>query len=132
MTDYSNIMAALGKNNQLSVQEQNANFDAYRKLTDNGVSIPKLLEKIDSMEKRMSEIEKPKENPLDAELFAVMESAVKDDRAVIDAKHKLQSEKTRVISELCVKDERYRGALDEYRRAVNQAYVQYKEIKTSD
>ena len=129
MADYSNILNALGKTNQLSAQQMTENFDAYRKLTDNGVSIPDLLKRLDAMEKKLSEIEKPRENPIDAELFGVMEQAVKEDPAVVNARCILQNERSRVISELCIRDDGYRKAYDEYRRMVNAAYVSQKEPK---
>ena len=124
---YENIMRAVNGGNQLTTAQQSENYSTFSELMKQGVYLPDLLKKIDSMEKRMAEIEKPKENPIDAELFAVMEQAVKDDPEVMGTKRTLQSEKTRVISELCIKDEQYRKAFDSYRRAVNSAYVSQKE-----
>lgn len=128
---YDNILKAVSGGNQLTNQQKADNYSAFNELMNNGVYIPELLQKMKQLEDRMNAIEKPKENPLDAELFTVMEQAVKDDPAVMNAKRALQNEKTRVISELCIKDDKYRSAFDDYRRAVNQAYVQNKEVKAT-
>lgn len=126
---YENIKNAInpGSGKGLSTQQQAENYDLFGKLMKEGVYLPDLIKKVDSLEAKINDLEKPKVNPMDAELFAVMEASVKDDPAVIDAKRKLQNEKTRVISELCMKDEAYRRSFDEYRRTVNQAYVSSKE-----
>lgn len=127
MADYSNILNALGKSGQLSAQQVNENFDAYRKLTDNGVSIPDLLKKIQALEQKVETLEKPVEEELDAHLFSVMESSVRDDLLVNEAKRALQDEKTRVISRLCMEDEEYRKAFQRYRQIVNKQYVSLRE-----
>lgn len=56
-----------------------------------------------------------------------MEQAVKDDPAVKDAKHRMSEEKTRVLTEICMRDDAFRLASDEYRRAVNRAYIESKD-----
>ena len=43
----------------------------------------------------------------------------------------MTDEKSRVISEYCMKDDKFREAADAYRREVNRAYIQQKE-QTSD
>lgn len=128
MTDYTNILNALGKSaSTLTIQQQNANFDAYRKLTDNGVSIPDLLEKLKTLEEKVDKLEKPKEETLDSHLFEVMANSVKDDPLVIEAKKVLQAEKTRVITELCIADEGYRKAFQRFKQIVNQQYIGARE-----
>lgn len=126
---YDNIIKAVSGGNSLTPAQQSDNYKAFSEMMNNGIYIPELLQKMKQLEERVDNIEKPKENPIDAELFAVMEQAVKEDQAVISAKRTLQSEKTRVISELCIKDDGYRKAFDDYRRAVNSAYVAQKEPK---
>ena len=64
---------------------------------------------------------------IDEDLFAVMESSVKDDPAVVEAKRKVAEEKTRVIAELCAKDAGFMAARDEYRRTVHRIYISKKE-----
>ena len=49
--------------------------------------------------------------------------------AVVEARRRLQDEKTRIISDMCMADESYRKLYDEYRTAVNSAYVREKEGK---
>ena len=129
MGQYDNILKAVGGGSQLTTAQQSDNYSTFSEMMKQGVYLPDLLKRLDAMEKKLSEIEKPKENPIDAELFGVMEQAVKDDQAVVNAKRVLQNERSRVISELCVRDDGYRKAYDEYRRAVNAAYVAQKEPK---
>ena len=125
---YDNILRAVGNTaNALSTQQQSDNYEMFNKLMRDNIYLPDLLKKIDDLEKKVGEMERPKENPIDAELFGVMEQAVKDDASVVNAKRILQNEKTRVISELCIRDEAYRKAFDEYRRAVNAAYVNMRQ-----
>lgn len=117
----------------MSNQQKAENYTAFNELMNNGVYLPDLLKKIQSLEEKVEAMDRPKENPIDAELFGVMEQAVKEDPAVADARRRLQVAKTRVISELCIKDEEYRKLFDEYRRKVNAAYVQSREeIKGSE
>ena len=127
MGQYDNILKAVGGGNQLTTAQQSDNYSTFSEMMKQGVYLPDLLKRLDAMEKKLSEIEKPKENPIDAELFGVMEQAVKDDPGVVNAKRVLQNERSRVISELCVRDDGYRKAYDEYRRTVNAAYVGLKQ-----
>ncbi len=125
---YENIQKALGgSGNVLSTQQQAENYDLFGKMMKEGVYLPDLIKKIDGLEKKVEDLSKPKESPMDAQLFSVMEQAVRDDPSVIDIKRKLQNEKTRIIGELCMQDESYRKLFGEYRTAVNAAYVAKKE-----
>ena len=126
---YENILKAMKPGEGLTVQQQSDNYKAFSELMKEGVYIPDLLKKIDTMEKRIEALDKPKESVLDAELFSVMENSVKEDPSVLEAKAALQSAKTRVISELCMRDEQYRQLFEDYRRKVNTAYVSKKESK---
>lgn len=124
---YDNIRAAINSGKGLTAQQQAENYDLFGKMMKEGVYLPELVKKIDALEAEIKEIKKPKESPMDAQLFAVMEQAVRDDPEVQNAKRKLQDEKTRIISELCMADENYRQLFDSYRTAVNAAYVGKKE-----
>lgn len=125
---YDNILKAVnGSGNGLTTQQKADNYNTFTKLMEEGVYLPDLIKKIDALEKKVDSMNVPKDNPLDAEIFAVMESAVKDDAKVIEAKTQLQAEKTRIISELCMSHESYRTLFDEYRRQVNGAYIARKE-----
>lgn len=94
-----------------------------------GVSLADLVKKIDALETEVQSLKKPKPSAMDAQLFYVMEQAVKGDTAVVEARRRLQDEKTRIISDMCMADESYRKLYDEYRTAVNSAYVREKEGK---
>lgn len=132
---YSNILKAIGNNgNTLSTQQQADNYSAFSKMMSDGIYIPDLIKKIDSLEAKVKSLEEngQKPTPMDLDLFAVMESAVKDDPDVKNARKRMADEKSRVISEMCMKDEAYRRSADEFRRAVNTAYVRTKEEQAKD
>lgn len=126
---YENIIKAVNNpGNGLSVQQKADNYSTFSKLMEENVYLPDLIKKIDALEKKVDTMSAPKENALDAEIFAVMESTVKDDPSVAEAKSILQSNKTRIISELCMRDEGYRNAYEEYRRRVNASYIAKREL----
>jgi len=130
---YDNIMNAINKPGEgLTTKQQADNYDIFGKMMKEGVYIPDLLKKIDNLESEVKDLKKPKESPMDAQLFSVMEQAVRDDPEVVTAKRRLQDEKTRIISELCMADSNYRALFDSYRTAVNAAYVNKREIKNTD
>ena len=132
MTDYSNILQAIngmgnGQNNSMTdITRRNENYKLVDQLNNEGISLKDLLGQIDDLKKKVEGMEKPAQ-VIDEDLFAVMESSVKDDPAVVEAKRKVSEEKTRVIAELCAKDPKFMAARDEYRRAVNRAYVAKRE-----
>ena len=121
-------MKAIGNSGEgLSSSQKADNYELFGKMMKEGVYLPDLVKKIDALESKINDLEKLKENPIDAQLFSVMESAVKDDPSVADAKRRLQSEKTRIISEMCIRDDAYRRAFEEYKRVVNAKYIEQKE-----
>ena len=126
--DYSNIIQAInGQNNSMEdLNRRNENFKLVDQLNQEGVSLKDALGQIEALKKEIEGLKKPSK-AVDEDLFLVMESAVKDDPTVVEAKRKVSEEKSRVIAELCAKDPRFMAARDEYRRAVNQAYVRSKE-----
>ena len=136
MTDYSNILQAIngmnnGQNNSMTdLTRRNENYKLVDQLNNEGISLKDLLSQIDDLKKKVEGMEKPAQ-AIDEDLFAVMESSVKDDPAVVEAKRKVSEEKTRVIAELCAKDPKFMAARDEYRRAVNRAYVAMRESAQS-
>jgi len=125
---YDNILKAVKPGEGLTVQQQSDNYKAFGEMMKDGVYIPDLLRKINDMERRIEALDKPRESVIDAELFSVMENSVKEDPTVIEAKASLQSAKTRIISELCMRDEQYRQLFEDYRRKVNAAYISKKEV----
>ena len=131
---YSSILKAIGKEDTpqggLTFQQQTENYSAFSDLMKQGVYIPDLLKRIDALEAQVRE-QGQRKDTMDADLFSVMEAAVKGDDDVKAAKQRLADEKSRVISEICSKDEGYRQAMESYRRAVNAAYVRHKEGQTS-
>ena len=133
---YDNILKALNQPQStpaqggLTFQQQSDNYSAFSDLMKQGVYIPDLLKRIDALEAQVRE-QGQRKDTMDADLCSVMEAAVKGDDDVKAAKQRLADEKSRVISEMCSKDEGYRQAMESYRRAVNAAYVRHKEGQTS-
>ena len=124
---YENIKNAISSSGKgLTPQQQAENYDLFGKMMKEGISLSDLVKKVDALETEVKDLKKPKESPMDAQLFSVMEQAVREDPAVIEAKRKLQAEKTRIISELCMADEVYRKLFGDYKTAVNSAYIDYK------
>ena len=129
---YDNILKALNQPQQpapaqggLTFQQQSDNYAAFSDLMKQGVYIPDLLKRIDALEAQIKEQGQRKE-VIDADLFAVMEASVKGDDDVKAAKQRLADEKSRVISEICSRDDGYRTAMEAYRRTVNAAYIRFK------
>lgn len=131
---YSSILKALGKEDTpqggLSFQQQSDNYAAFSDLMKQGVYIPDLLKRIDALEVQVRE-QGQRKDTMDADLFSVMEASVKGDEEVKAAKQRLADEKSRVIAEICSKDEGYMKAMEDYRRTVNAAYIRNKEGPTS-
>ena len=125
---YDNIQKVLnGSANALTPAQQSDNYKMFSDLMREGVYIPDIMKRLKELESKIEGLERPKESAVDAQLFAVMEAAVKDDTTVIETKRQLQNEKSRIISDLCMADERYRSTFDRYRTAVNAAYVEQRE-----
>lgn len=124
MTEYANILKAI-QPSKLTPQQQTENLDAFKRLQDQGVSIPDLLKRLDDLEQKVESLA-GKPGPVDAELFAMMAESVKDDEAVASARRRMQAEKTRAISELCMADAGYKSAFEQYRQAVTAAYMERK------
>lgn len=130
-SQYSNILKAMGggtAQGTLNTQQQSENYEMFSKMMKEGIYLPDLVKKMDVMEARIKELEKgPKQTQMDIDIFAVMESAVKNEDSVRIARQRVQDEKTRVLSELCMRDEAYRKAFEDYRREVNASYIRNRE-----
>lgn len=133
---YDNILKALNQPQStpaqggLTFQQQTENYSAFSDLMKQGVYIPDLLKRIETLEAQVRE-QGTRKDAMDADLFSVMEASVKGDEEVKAAKQRLADEKSRVIAEICSKDEGYMKAMEDYRRTVNAAYIRNKEGPTS-
>ena len=133
---YDNILKALNQPQStpaqggLTFQQQSDNYSAFSDLMKQGVYIPDLLKRIETLEAQVRE-QGTRKDTMDADLFSVMEASVKGDEEVKAAKQRLADEKSRVIAEICSKDEGYTKAMEDYRRTVNAAYIRNKEGTTS-
>lgn len=131
---YSNILSALGQNQGqtpaptqgLTNQQQADNYRVFQDLMKKGVYIPDVMKRLDDLEDKVKTMQEAKPD-VNKELFAVMEAAVKQDPDVKRAKQKVADIKSMIIAELCSKDTRFQEALNEYRTAVNAAYIHQKE-----
>ena len=127
---YGNILKALGGQGQqssgLTMQQQSDNYSAFSELMKQGVYLPDLMKRMEGMEAKIKEMD-ARRSAEDMDLFAVMESAVKDAPEVKEARQRMADEKSRVIARMCMNDPGYRDAVESYRRVVNQTYVKRKE-----
>lgn len=127
---YNNILKALGGKPQqssgLTIQQQSDNYNAFSELMKQGVYLPDLMKRMEGMEAKIKEMD-ARRSAEDMDLFAVMESAVKDAPEVKEARQRMADEKSRVIARMCMDDPGYRDAVESYRRVVNQTYVKRKE-----
>ena len=119
---YDNILKAMNGGGLTAAQKAD-NYNTFSKLMEENIYLPDLLRKVDALEKRLDTIGG---QDTDADLFAVMESAVRDDGDVMKAHERLMNERTRVLSKICMSDESYKKASEEYRRTVNAAFIKYK------
>lgn len=139
---YENILkAATGQNQsqtpaydgmdkmprQLSALEQSQNYETFSMLMREGVYLPDLLKRLEGLEKKVKNLESQPRKDTNAELFAVMEASVCADAEVRMLKKKLADTRDMIISEICMKDNRYMEAMDEYKTTVNRVYIRQKE-----
>ena len=120
MTDYANIMKAL-RSETMGLDRKAENYRAFDELMKQGVSLPDLMQRLETLEARVKEMDEPQ-----AEVFAVMESAVSDDPDVVKAKARREEVMERILTESCMRDRRFAEADREYRATVNSAYVKAK------
>lgn len=99
------------------------NYKAFDELMKQGVSLPDLMQRLETLEARVKEMD---EHPQDREVFAVMESAVSEDPDVVKAKARREEVMERILTESCMRDKRFAEADRDYRAVVNAAYVKLK------
>lgn len=139
---YSNILKALGGASQatepapsaggLSMAQQAENYSAFSELMKQGIHIPTLLKRLDDMETKVKTLESQPKHDTNAELLAVMEAAVKNNPEVKQARQKVADVKTAIINEMCMKDSRFKDALEAYKTTVNRVYIQTRESDGSE
>lgn len=100
------------------------NYRAFDELMKQGVSITDLVQRLESLENRVKEMDEHPQQ--DREVFAVMESAVADDADVVKAKARREEVMERILTESCMRDKRFAEADRDYRAVVNAAYVKLK------
>lgn len=133
--DYSNILNAINGQNpaqnspMADLNRRNENYRLVDQLNQEGVSLKEVLGQIDELKKKVESLEKPAKS-VSEDLFLVMESKVRDNPAVIEAKKRLSDTKNTVLLEFCMKDPRFKEAYDGYRDTVNREYVSSHENGT--
>ena len=125
-------MGMIGSGNGLTMEQQSANYAAFNELMKEGISIPDLLKRMDDMESKIKTLESQPKHDTNAELLAVMEAAVKNNPEVKQARQKVADAKTAIINEMCMKDPRFKDALEEYKTTVNRVYIQTRENDGSE
>ena len=144
---YDNILKAMSGQNQsqppvheesnkisrqLSTLEQSQNYETFSMLMKEGVYLPDLIKRLDEMESKIKTLESQPKHDTNAELLAVMEAAVKNNPEVKQARQKVADAKTAIINEMCMKDPRFKDALEEYKTTVNRVYIQTRENDGSE
>ena len=127
--DYSNILNAIN-GPKLTPSQISENYKAFDEIQKQGVFLPDLLKRIEDLEQKVKTV--PTVPDITSEVFSVMESAVKDDESVKALRRRAQDIKAQIITEMCIKDPRYKSVLDEYRATVNRVYVASREEKKED
>ena len=133
--DYSNILNAINGQNpaqnssMADLNRRNENYRLVDQLNQEGVSLKEVLGQIDELKKKVESLEKPAKS-VSEDLFLVMESMVRDNPAVLEAKKRLSDVKSMVLLEFCMKDPRFKEAYDGYRDTVNREYVSSHENGT--
>lgn len=114
-TKYQHILNAIGQkqaDNALSASERVENYNLLEKLNAQGIKLSDILKQAESTQK----IE-------DADIFKVMESEVRNDPAVKDARDRLTEVKTEIIVKMCSQYPEYRTAAESYRKTVRETYM---------
>ena len=96
-------------------------------LMKEGVYLPDLIKRLDSMEAKVKALESQPKHDANAELLAVMEQAVRNHQEVKVARQHVADVKSAIITEMCMQDQRYRDALEAYKTTVNKVYIQTRE-----
>ena len=106
---YSNILKAVGGE---PTQTKPDNWAIINKWISEGRDLAEI-------DRQMSE-GKPS---MDRELFHAMEQSVRNDPDVKKARQHAADVKTEIITEFCLRDPRYKEALESYQKAVSEAYL---------
>lgn len=133
-SQFSNILKAVGQTPapaspapSLSWEQQSENYNIYSELTKKGVYIPDLLKRLDDLESKVREMESQPKRDTNAEILAVMEQAVRNHPDVKASRQHVADVKSTIITEMCMKDPRYKQALEDYKTMVNKVYIQTRE-----
>lgn len=113
-TNILNVIGTKATDEKLSAADRVENYNLLEKLNAQGIKLADLMKK--------AEQNTPKED--DAELFSLMEVAVKDDAEVKSARQKVVDVKSAVLAKICYQHPEYRAAIDEYRAVVSRTYKQ--------
>lgn len=114
---YQNILNAIGQkpaDNALSASERVENYNLLEKLNAQGIKLADLMKKAEQNE--------PKGE--DPEVFSIMESAVKNDPEVKEARQRVADVKSTVLAKICYQYPEYKEAIDNYRHVVSKTYKQ--------
>lgn len=79
--------------------EQSQNYETFSMLMKEGVYLPDLIKRLDDMEAKVKALESQPKQDTNAELFSVMESAVRNSNPVRDARQNVADVKTQILTE---------------------------------
>lgn len=112
---YTNILNAIGakpKDEKLSTADRVENYNLLEKLNAQGIKLSDLMRKAEQSESKGE----------DPEVFSIMESAVKNEPAVKEARQRAAEMKSSVLAKICYQYPEYKAVIDEYRAIVTKAY----------
>lgn len=115
---------------KLTLDQQAENYNMFSEMMKQGVYLPDLVKKVDVLTAEVESLKTKAKTEVDTDLFEAMEASVKGVPEVKAAKQHMADIKSAVITELCMKDPRFQEAYDEYRRAVNKAYIDRAETRS--
>lgn len=115
----------------LSLTQQAENYDFFsREIMGKGVYLPDLVQTVRALQSEVAELKRGAKIEIDTDLFEAMEASVKGEPAVKEARQRMADAKSTVLTDLCMNDPRFKEAYDDYRRTVNQAYINRAEGKS--
>ena len=135
-SQYSNILKAVGQTPQtsepgeapkLSLDQQARNYDTFSELMRQGVYLPDLIATIDQLRSEVDALKKGARAEVDSTLFEAMEASVKGVPEVKHARQRMADAKTAVLTDICLKDPRFKEAYDDYRKTVSRSYLDRAE-----
>lgn len=109
---------------KLSLEQQAQNYDTFSEMMKQGIYLPDLVKTIEDLKSEVDKLKNNAKAEVDSSFFEAMEASVKGDARVRTARQRMADVKTDVLTEICMKDPRFKDAYEGYRRTVNEVYIE--------